>query len=138
VDCDTGVEGLELARVQVEVRGGEVAEVDCFGAVARELVRGGAADAYGGVCAWEELGGAAWWEECDLPVMMTTLSLTLLLNVVSMERGGSDRGSVLTDFPGLQIQSVRLACPQSYLKLGWARRALCSGPSGSPWRWLSA
>jgi hypothetical protein len=38
VDGDVGVEGCELARVQVKVRRGEVAEVDCFGAVAGELV----------------------------------------------------------------------------------------------------
>jgi hypothetical protein len=138
VDCDGGVEGFELARVQVEVRGGEVAEIDCFGAVAGELVRGGAADAYGGVRAWEVLGRAAGWKECDLPVMMTTLSLTLLLNVLSIEQDDSDRGGVLTGSPSLQIQSECLACPQSYLRLGWAQRALCSGPSGSLSQWLSA
>jgi hypothetical protein len=51
VDGDAGVEGGEFARVQGEVSGGEVAEIDCAGAVACELVGGGAADANGGVCA---------------------------------------------------------------------------------------
>jgi hypothetical protein len=62
VNVYAGVEAGELARVQVEVGRGEVAEVDCFGAVARELVRGGAANAYGGVCACGELGRASWKE----------------------------------------------------------------------------
>jgi hypothetical protein len=51
VDGDAGVEGGEFARVQGEVGGGEVAEVDYAGAVACELVGGGATDADGGVCA---------------------------------------------------------------------------------------
>jgi hypothetical protein len=51
VDVDGGVEGVEFARVRVEVGGGEVAEVDCAGAVAGELVGRGATDAYDGVCA---------------------------------------------------------------------------------------
>jgi len=39
------VQGGDFAFVGVEVRGGEVADEDCFGAVAGELVGGGAADA---------------------------------------------------------------------------------------------
>lgn len=51
VDGHVGVQGGEFARVQVEVRGGEVADVDCARAVAGELVGGCAADADGRVCA---------------------------------------------------------------------------------------
>lgn len=47
MDVDGGVEGGELALVQIEVRGGEVAEVEGSGAVACELVCGGAANADG-------------------------------------------------------------------------------------------
>jgi len=45
VDVHAGVEGVELALVLREVGRGEVADVDGAGAVARELVGGGAADA---------------------------------------------------------------------------------------------
>jgi hypothetical protein len=64
VDVHGGVEGAEFAGVHGEVRGGEVAEVDCEGAVAGELVGGGAADAEGGVCAgyyyYFGLGSSEW------------------------------------------------------------------------------
>ena len=49
---DARVEGAQLARVRAEVRGGGVAEVEGLRAVVGELVRGGAADAEGGVGAW--------------------------------------------------------------------------------------
>jgi len=51
VDFDGGVEGGEFALMCAEVRGGEVADVDCVGAGCGEEVGGGAADAEGGVCA---------------------------------------------------------------------------------------
>jgi hypothetical protein len=57
VDVDGGVEGVKLALMLREVGGGEVADVDCAGAVARELVGGGAADAYDGVCASWSVSG---------------------------------------------------------------------------------
>ena len=46
VDFGGGVEGVELALVCLEVVVGEVADVDCAGAVARELMCACAADAY--------------------------------------------------------------------------------------------
>lgn len=54
MDVDGGVEGGELALVQVEVRGGEVAEIEGASAVACELVCGGAANADGRVCACDD------------------------------------------------------------------------------------
>ncbi len=51
MDFDGGVEGLQFSGVSGEVLVGEVADVDCAGAVVGELVGGGAADAEGGVCA---------------------------------------------------------------------------------------
>jgi hypothetical protein len=39
VDVDAGVEGGEFAFVEFEVRGGEVAEVECAGAVSGKLMR---------------------------------------------------------------------------------------------------
>jgi hypothetical protein len=71
--------------VQVEVCGGEVAEIDCEGAMARELVCGCAADADGGVCtcggvSCDMLRGSC---EVSVPVMMMTLPLTLLFDTVS-------------------------------------------------------
>ena len=56
---DGRVEGAQLARVRAEVRGGGVAEVEGLRAVVGELVRGGAADAEGGVGAWEM--GVRFW-----------------------------------------------------------------------------
>lgn len=38
VDFNRGVEGVQLAFVGFEVRGGEVADIDCFCAVLGELV----------------------------------------------------------------------------------------------------
>lgn len=57
VDIDAGVESSELALVLREVGRGEVADVDGAGAVARELVGGGPANAYDGVCAWGRVSG---------------------------------------------------------------------------------
>jgi hypothetical protein len=56
VDVDGGVEGAEFVGVGGEVGVVVVAEVDGAGAVAGELVGGGAADAGGGVCSWR-----CWW-----------------------------------------------------------------------------
>jgi hypothetical protein len=123
------------------VRRGEVAEVNGFCAMARELVCGSAADAYGRVCACEDGLGLCCVavEYCNLPVMMMTLSLTLLPDIVSlMIQSRGERGSILTDSLDLQLQSEFLACLQSYLILELALRALCSGPSGSPSVLLSA
>jgi hypothetical protein len=52
VDVYGGVERCEFALVEVEMGGCEVADVDCEGAMACELVCGGATDANGGICAW--------------------------------------------------------------------------------------
>ena len=51
MDVYGGIEAREFALVGFEVAVVVVADVDCAGAVAGELVGGGAADAEGGVCA---------------------------------------------------------------------------------------
>lgn len=51
MDIYGGVQGVEFALVELEVRRCEVADVDGTSAVTRKLVCGGAADANDRVCA---------------------------------------------------------------------------------------
>lgn len=54
MDVDGWVEGIEFFAVRIEELGVEVADVDCEGAVAGELVGAGAADAEGRVGAGDD------------------------------------------------------------------------------------
>ena len=55
MDVNVGVERVQFALMKVEVRGSEVAEIDCAGAMASELMGRGTADTDGRICACGEV-----------------------------------------------------------------------------------
>lgn len=50
MDIDGRIEGPQFPLVRSQKLGVEIADIDCLGAIARELVRARSPDAEGGIC----------------------------------------------------------------------------------------